>query len=322
MEEKNKQLEIFNESGKKKRRQGSHFPDEVYFFDDDKNNIEEFVRMLKNRGYYIGEDNHIRTNKGNMASKLMRNGYFMTSAQYNKKFYYFMEHRVIYTWIKGPIPDGLVINHKDYNKTNNSIDNLEAITQKENSEYSRCHFNPCRGEKSPKSILTNEEAEAIKTVCNLYGFSKIKIAELFNINRVNVYRICSGSRYPNVVEQQDIMKVYPILVDYTRNKEIGEIEELKNYALGLCGETGEFIDLIKKYLYHGKELDKNAILFELGDILYYLTAICLVLGIDIYEIMINNNYKLLNRYKNGFSIEDSINRIEDKINSIQDSLKD
>ena len=49
----------------------------------------------------------------------------------------------------------------------------------------------------------------------------------------------------------------------------------------------------------------------MGDVLYYLTAICNILGIDITEIMLNNNAKLVARYKNGYSVEASLNRIEE-----------
>ena len=110
---------------------GSYFPSEIYNFDDDDDKLPLFVKMLKNRGCYIGEDGHIRRKKGTLASKLMRNGYYLTSAQYDNKMYYFMEHRVVWVWYNGNIPDNLVINHKDYDRANNRIDNLELVTQKE-----------------------------------------------------------------------------------------------------------------------------------------------------------------------------------------------
>lgn len=65
-----------------------------------------------------------------------------------------MEHRVVWCWHNGAIPNGLVVNHKDYNRSNNLIDNLELLTQKENTEYSRCHFNPCRGERGKGAKFT------------------------------------------------------------------------------------------------------------------------------------------------------------------------
>lgn len=67
---------------------------------------------------------------------------------------------------------------------------------------------------------------------------------------------------------------------------------------------------MKKHFFHGHDLDISEIIYELGDVLYYLCAICLVLGIDCDEIMLNNNAKLMARYGDGFSKEKSQNRIE------------
>lgn len=289
---------------------GSYFPNEVYNFDTEDDKLPLFVDMLKNRGYYIGSDNHIRSKKGTIASKLMRNGYYMTSAQYDNKVYYFMEHRVIWVWHNGAIPKGLVVNHKDYNKANNAITNLELMTQKENVEYSRCHQNPPRGERSGKASLTNKQAEAIKTLGSVCGWSPSKIEALTGVRDYNVTRIIKGQRYPDVISKDSILEVYPTLVDFTRNKNIGELEELKNYLLGLNGECGELTDIFKKVLYHGKSFDSVDVMLELGDILYYFTAICNILGMDLSEIMLNNNAKLMARYKDGYSIEQSLNRIE------------
>ena len=44
-------------------------------------------------------------------------------------------HRLVYMAHKGAIPEGMQINHKDENKANNCIDNLELMTNKENSSY-------------------------------------------------------------------------------------------------------------------------------------------------------------------------------------------
>jgi len=44
-------------------------------------------------------------------------------------------HRLVYMAHVGVIPNGLQVNHKDENKTNNCIDNLELMTNKENCSY-------------------------------------------------------------------------------------------------------------------------------------------------------------------------------------------
>ena len=297
---------------------GSYFPNEHYCFDKDSDNLPVFVNMLKNRGYYIGSDNHIRSPKGTLCSKIMRNGYYMTSAAFNKKTYYFMEHRVIWCWLKGPIPDGMVVNHKDYKRANNAIDNLELMTQKENIAYSRCHMiGKYDGEKSGKAKLTDKQAQAIKTLSSVCGWTNKQIADLTGVMKNNVSRIIHNKRYPNVIATEDIMSIYPTVVDFTRNKSISKTQEVINYSLGLAGECGEVVDIVKKIVFHGKNYEPVDLILELGDVLYYLCALCNVLGIDFSEVMLNNNAKLIQRYKNGYSVQQSLNRIEDERGKLQ-----
>ena len=295
---------------------GSYFPNEEYELENGCS-IEQFVEILKNRGCCIGQDWHIHSKKGGMMSKLTRNGYWLTMLAYNKKCYYFCEHRVIWTWLKGSIPQGMQINHKDYNRGNNNIDNLEVVTPKENSEYSKIHNNPPRGEKNGKAIFTNKQVELIKYLAINANWSQKSIAEFVGTsNTGNISRIINGKRYSDVVTPDTILSVFPTLVDYTRNKSIGLEEEIKNYCLGLCGETGELVDLVKKAMYHGKEIEPCDVLLELGDILFYLVALMQVLGFDFDLVALNNNVKLLSRYPNGFDISKSENRIEDCIKPI------
>lgn len=77
-------------------------------------------------------------------------------------------------------------------------------------------------------------------------------------------------------------------------------ELIKNFCLGLAGEVGEVIEPIKKFLYHGKEFNKNELKKELGDVFWYVTAIALVNGIDVEQIVQENKQKLEARYPNGF----------------------
>lgn len=303
-----------NAEKKKITAKGSYFPGEEYDFESAPDKLELFVEMLKSRGCYIAEDGHIRSRKGGMMSKLMRNGYYLTMAQYNKKCYYFCEHRVVWVWNNGAIPKDKEINHKDYNRANNKIENLEIVSHSENMQHSRPNFNPCRGEKSGKSKLTDKQAQAIKTLGNVCGWNVKQITSLLDglMTGANIGRVINGKRYPNIIEAESVLSIYPVVVDFTRNKSIGIEEELKNYALGLSGEVGEFNDLIKKMLYHGKEVQPVDLMLELGDILYYLVAICNVLGFDFSDIAVNNNTKLMARYPDGYSIQNSNDRIEER----------
>lgn len=75
---------------------------------------------------------------------------------------------------------------------------------------------------------------------------------------------------------------------------------LANWGLGLAGEAGEVIEVIKKHLYHGKDLDRDALTKELGDVLWYVAAICSQVGISMEDVAEHNVNKLSERYPNGF----------------------
>ena len=81
-------------------------------------------------------------------------------------------------------------------------------------------------------------------------------------------------------------------------------------ALGLAGETGEVVEMVKKHLYHGKPLDREKFTKELGDVLWYLSACCEVAGVDFAEVARANIEKLEKRYPNGFNHQDSERRVD------------
>jgi NTP pyrophosphatase (non-canonical NTP hydrolase) len=87
-------------------------------------------------------------------------------------------------------------------------------------------------------------------------------------------------------------------------------EQRVNYIMGLAGETGELIDLVKKEMFHGHAEDKDKKKKELGDILHYWVGLCTMFGFTAEEVATENLFKLGKRYPNGFSTEDSMRRVD------------
>ncbi len=79
-------------------------------------------------------------------------------------------------------------------------------------------------------------------------------------------------------------------------------------ALGLCGEAGEFADMVKKELFQGHNIDRDKAIEEVGDILWYVAAACRALRVDMSEMARANIEKLRARYPDGFSADASRNR--------------
>ena len=101
---------------------------------------------------------------------------------------------------------------------------------------------------------------------------------------------------------------YQRLAMTTLNPELSKKDVLINSVMGLCGESGEAIDIVKKWLAHGHELDREHLKKELGDIAWYLAEAATALDMDLEEILQANIDKLKKRYPQGFSAADSINR--------------
>ncbi len=101
---------------------------------------------------------------------------------------------------------------------------------------------------------------------------------------------------------------YQELAMRTLNRELDEKEMLTNAVMGLCGESGEACDIVKKHLFHGHELDREALIKELGDVAWYLAEGAEALEISLEEIFEKNIEKLRKRYPEGFSSEKSLNR--------------
>ena len=101
---------------------------------------------------------------------------------------------------------------------------------------------------------------------------------------------------------------YQELAMRTLNPELSEKDILINSVMGLCGESGEAIDIVKKWLMQGHELDKGNLAKELGDIAWYLAEAATSLRIPLEDIFIANIEKLKKRYPEGFDSEKSIRR--------------
>jgi NTP pyrophosphatase (non-canonical NTP hydrolase) len=79
-------------------------------------------------------------------------------------------------------------------------------------------------------------------------------------------------------------------------------------ALGLTGEAGEVAELIKKYAFHGHDLEVDKLTSELGDVLWYIAVLARKYDVSLSEVAQANVEKLKKRYPNGFSSDASKNR--------------
>jgi len=93
------------------------------------------------------------------------------------------------------------------------------------------------------------------------------------------------------------------------------IERLLTAGVGINAEGGEFLEIIKKMIFQGKpynEDNREHMIIELGDLMWYVAQACMALDITFEEVIETNVKKLEKRYPGGqFDIYYSENRAED-----------
>ena len=97
----------------------------------------------------------------------------------------------------------------------------------------------------------------------------------------------------------------------TLNPALSKKDVLINGVMGLCGESGEAIDIVKKWLAQGHDLDREKLAKELGDVAWYLAEAATALDMDLETILLGNLDKLAKRYPEGFQTQRSLNRTEE-----------
>ena len=91
-----------------------------------------------------------------------------------------------------------------------------------------------------------------------------------------------------------------------------DIARLMTAAVGISAEGGEFTEIVKKMVFQGKpwnEDNREHLIIELGDVLWYVAQACMALEIDFDDVIKGNIKKLEKRYPGGsFNIGQSENR--------------
>ena len=114
---------------------------------DDPSALTEALRLIDNKTLSVDSSGqiwrHAIVSHGQARAIARRraetpggNGYLRLMLWINGRLRGVGAHRVVWTHLKGPIPDGLQINHKDTNKQNNRPSNLEPTSGAENIQHS------------------------------------------------------------------------------------------------------------------------------------------------------------------------------------------
>jgi phosphoribosyl-ATP pyrophosphohydrolase len=93
-------------------------------------------------------------------------------------------------------------------------------------------------------------------------------------------------------------------------------------ALGIGGEAGEIVDIVKKHWtykcadkeFKGLSVDEyDKLIEEMGDLLYYMQAMLLKMGLTFEDIRAHNVNKLQKRFPNGYSNQAALDRADKQV---------
>lgn len=158
----------------------------------------EFIQIMRERGIsYDSELGRFINKNGKIKGKTNRNGYRTIALNRDHVGYTFCEHRCVWAWFNGDIPDGMEINHIDANRGNNRIENLELVNHSQNMRHAVRigNFNACKAEDSGKAIYSNYEVLAMRSLYK-HGWKIYEIAKAFKAKYPNtIARLIKGERY-------------------------------------------------------------------------------------------------------------------------------
>jgi len=137
---------------------------------------------------YTGTQLYVHTNK---------KGYQFVRLCANGKSKTYLVHRLVAEcWL--PNPDELPqVNHKDGNKANNCVWNLEWCTCQENVTHSVNAGLVKRGDERPNAKLSDEEVIRLRALRE-EGLNYYELGKLFNIAYQTAHKVCSRMTYTHI----------------------------------------------------------------------------------------------------------------------------
>lgn len=114
----------------------------------------------------------------------------------------------------------------------------------------------------------------------------------------------NSDQYQGDATVTDLMDYGPVI---ERLSNIGTLR-LLHAAMGMCTETGEFMDMLKKHILYGKTIDQVNLKEELGDLEWYVALAIDELKTTFGYVFETNIAKLRARYPNKFTEKDALTR--------------
>ena len=155
------------------------------------------IQLKSFPSYFVTEEGNVYNSRGLRLKKQVNiDGYFVVNLYLNGKDFHRRLCRLVAEAYLPDYCEDLVVNHKDLDKQNDHVSNLEMVTILENTQHSL----KLQPEKHGARSISHETVESIcQHICD--GMSNINIAKLFNIERDLVAKIRRGTTWKHVTSK-------------------------------------------------------------------------------------------------------------------------
>lgn len=204
--------------------------------------IETWKPIKDYEGWYevsdLGNVRRLRKATGAKEGKILTplangSGYHSVALSMQCKVKMFLIHRLVAEAFLAPDPDRLFVNHKDGNRQNNTLSNLEWCTAKENSKHS-------------KNVLHNHrklKPDDVVEIRRAYKEDHLRLEDLakrYNVGRTLISKVVTrtlwndvpGDALPKIVEvTQDTPEVWKV-IEHAKTYSISNYGNLRNDISG------------------------------------------------------------------------------------------
>lgn len=165
-------------------------------------NEKIFKRLVAEGVYRVCKNGNMY--KGSTAVGYKSNtGYIATAVKIKGRVHHIQLHRLVYLVHVGRIPTGLVINHKDGNKQNNAVSNLEAVSESENTKHAvRMGLHSLMHNVGCKNTNAKLTPAKVRQLRRMYASgketNKAKLGRIFNLSGKSVDEVLKRRSYRDI----------------------------------------------------------------------------------------------------------------------------
>ena len=164
------------------------------------NSLENWKRI--NDFLEVSDQGNVKSHGKLIKGEICKNGYKRINVSHKRTHFKILVHRLIAkTFIPNP-ENKLCVNHKDGNKLNNCVSNLEWCSYGENMKHAfKTNLRNAKGENNTQHKLTEKQVCEIR---NLYekgkhnGNNAYKLAEKYNVNPKTILDIVNRRLWKHI----------------------------------------------------------------------------------------------------------------------------